>query len=343
MKLLVTGGAGFIGSAFVRLVAGQKFDIAVVDKLSYAGDLERIKSVSSQIRFHEIDLLDSASLEEVFKAESPEAVVHFAAETHVDRSILHPKQFIESNVMGMFNLLESSVKHSVKRFVQISTDEVYGELPADKKLKFKEGDPPLPNSPYSATKVSADMLARAYQKTYSLPVVTVRPSNNYGPWQYPEKLIPLLIAKAILDEKMPVYGKGENVRTWLFVEDCAQAILKVLEAGRVGREYNVGSDEEKRNIEVIRSILKLLGKGDDLIEFVPDRPAHDFRYAVETNRIKTELGWSPKTSFESGLEKTVNWYRQNEKWLMEKKRAVESFVQELRENFAKMSAKKPRA
>jgi dTDP-glucose 4,6-dehydratase len=336
MNLLVTGGAGFIGSAFVRLAAESGLRPPVVDKLTYAGDLQRLLEVSQGMRIFQTDIADEEALEEVFTKVRPSAVVHFAAETHVDRSILSPREFVVSNVVGTTNLLSLSLKHGIERFVHISTDEVYGELPADKAVTFKETDPLLPNSPYSASKAAADMFARAYSKTFGLPCVTVRPSNNFGPYQYPEKLIPLTIARILNGEKIPVYGKGENIRTWLFVEDCVAGILRVLQDGRPGEIYNIGSREERQNIEIVKSLLDLLGGGEDLIEFVPDRPGHDYRYAVDTSKIERELGWSPAHSLKDGLSKTVQWYCDNRDWLFGKKAETEIFVKALRESYREL-------
>jgi dTDP-glucose 4,6-dehydratase len=339
MKLLVTGGAGFIGSAFIREANKRGYDIALVDKLSYAGDLARLEKAKEKVRRYKTDICDFESLGQIYEKERPEAVVHFAAETHVDRSILFPQDFVLANVVGTANLLQLAHKYEVKKFIHISTDEVYGELPADKGLKFKETDSLLPNSPYSASKASADMFVRSFQKTFGLPAIIIRPSNNYGPWQYPEKLIPLAIARVLSGEKIPVYGKGENIRTWFFVEDCAGAILNVLEKGRVGEIYNIGSLEEKRNIELVEKLLSLLGKGKESIEFVPDRPGHDFRYAVDISKIKSHTGWTPRVFFDEGLERTVKWYLENKDWLFKKRAEAEEFVTELKKNFAQQKKK----
>jgi dTDP-glucose 4,6-dehydratase len=336
MRILVTGGAGFIGSAFVRLAAGRGLDVAVVDKLTYAGDPERLAVVSEKTRFHKVDIADEDALAQIFQKERPSAVVHFAAETHVDRSIISPREFILSNVTGTANLLHLSLAHGVSRFVHLSTDEVYGELLSASTGRFREEDPLLPNSPYSATKAGADMLARAFHRTYELPVITVRPSNNYGPWQYPEKLLPLTIAKALLGERIPVYGKGDNVRSWLFVEDCAKGVLALLEKGEPGQIYNIGSDEERPNLEVVRKVLSLLGKDESLVEFVPDRPGHDFRYAVDAAKIRAQTGWRPECHFERGLAHTVEWYTTHTEWLMRKKSEAEGFVALLRAHYASM-------
>jgi len=337
MRVLVTGGAGFIGSDLVRRLPGEGFRVSVVDKLTYAGDPRRIEEVRDRVSFYRQDIVDLEGLEEVFERERPEVVVHYAAETHVDRSILDPDAFVKANVIGTFNLLRLSLKYGVRKFVHISTDEVYGELPLDGDLKFVEDSPLRPNSPYSASKASAEMLVRSFVETYGLPAVVIRASNAYGPWQYPEKLIPLSVARLLSNEKIPVYGTGRNVRTWLFVEDFTEAVLKVMEKGREGEIYNVGSNEEKRNLEVIRKLLELLNKSEEFMEFVPDRPGHDLRYAVDITKIRRELGWKPKVDFEEGMRRTVEWYLENRDWLLEKKREVEAFVARLRDEFARMS------
>lgn len=316
MKLLITGGAGFIGSEFVRQAVKRGYEAIVVDSLTYAGDLERLREVEDSIKFYRVDIADYSSLGYVFEREKPEVVVHFAAESHVDRSILEPHIFIRTNVEGTFNLLELSKTFGVKRFINISTDEVYGDLGDEG--KFTEDSPFKPNSPYSVSKASADMLGRAYYRTYGLPVITVRPSNNYGQWQYPEKLIPVVIVRAMKDEPIPVYGKGLNVREWLYVSDCAEAVMEIMEKGREGEAYNVASGIEKRNIEVVKSILDILGKPYSLIQFVKDRPGHDYRYSMDTSKVEREIGWRAKTGFEEGLEKTVRWYLDNFDWVERK-------------------------
>ena len=340
MKVLVTGGAGFIGSFFVHECLQNGLHVTGLDKLTYAADTGRMGDVIKKIRLYEADISEGQTAERLIKRTRPDAIVHFAAETHVDRSILFPEDFIKTNVVGTFNLLNASISGKVKKFVHISTDEVYGELTSEKGIKFNEESPLMPNSPYSASKASADTLVRAFSKTYGLQAVTVRPSNNYGPWQYPEKLIPLTMAKALLGEKIPVYGKGANIRTWLYAGDCAQAILKVLEKGKPGEIYNVGSDEEKRNIDVVKSILGMLGLAEELIEFVPDRPGHDFRYALDSSKSRKKLGWKPGHGFEAGLEKTVCWFRDNKGWLFRKKKETDAFVKKLRKTFAAHGAKK---
>ncbi|HCP10145.1 MAG TPA: dTDP-glucose 4,6-dehydratase [Thermodesulfobacterium commune] len=321
MRLLVTGGAGFIGSAFVRLFASE-YVIGIVDALTYAGDLERLSEIDNKLyEFYKVDITDRKTLRKVFEDFRPDAVLHFAAESHVDRSIIEPERFIKTNVEGTFNLLELAKEFKVERFVNVSTDEVYGEL--GEEGNFTEESSLKPNSPYSVSKASADMLGRAYYRTYGLPVITVRPSNNYGPWQYPEKLIPVVIVKAVKNEPVPVYGKGMNIREWLFVEDCAEAIKIVLERGQEGEVYNISSGEEKRNIEVVKEILRLLGKNEDLIKFVKDRPGHDYRYSTDSTKIRNELGWKSSVNFQEGLKKTVEWYLNNMDWVEKKTRELE--------------------
>jgi dTDP-glucose 4,6-dehydratase len=323
LKLLVTGGAGFIGSEFVREGVKRGYDIVVVDKLTYAGDLERLKEVEENITFYKADITNKEFIEHIFKTEKPKVVVHFAAESHVDRSILDASPFIKTNVEGTQVLLDVAKDIGVDKFINIATDEVYGEL--GEEGTFKEDSPLVPNSPYSSSKAAADMLGRAYYKTYKLPVITVRPSNNYGPWQYPEKLIPVVILKAFNNEKIPVYGTGQNVREWLYVSDCAEAIFEIMEKGKIGEIYNVGSNQERRNIDVVKTILKLLHKKEDLIEFVKDRPGHDFRYSLDTTKIKNELGWEAKTTFEEGIEKTVKWYIENMAWVEKKLKYLKEY------------------
>ena len=316
MRMLITGGAGFIGSEFVRQAVKKGHQVAVVDKLTYAGDLERLSEVRKDITFYKADISNQEFIEHIFEKENPEVVVHFAAESHVDRSLLDPYPFISSNVLGTQVLLEVSKAKGVELFVNMSTDEVYGDL--GKEGSFTEGSPLKPNSPYSVSKASADMLGRAYYRSFGLPVVTIRASNNYGPWQYPEKFVPVIILKALRDEKIPVYGDGTNVREWLYVTDCAEGIMAAIDRGKAGEIYNIGSKEEKQNIEVAKAILKLLGKGEELIEFVKDRPGHDFRYSLDTTKAKRELGWEAKTSFDEGLKKTIEWYIEHLKWAQDK-------------------------
>jgi len=316
VRMLITGGAGVIGSEFVRQAVRKGHRVAVVDKLTYAGDLERLSEVRKDITFYKADISNQEFIEHIFEKENPEVIVHFAAESHVDRSLLDPYPFISSNVLGTQVLLEVSKAKGVELFVNMSTDEVYGDL--GKEGTFTEESPLKPNSPYSTTKASADMLGRAYYRSFGLPVVTIRASNNYGPWQYPEKFVPVIILKALHDEKIPVYGDGTNVREWLYVTDCAEGIMAAIDRGKAGEIYNIGSKEEKQNIEVAKAILQLLGKGEELIEFVKDRPGHDFRYSLDTTKAKRELGWEAKTSFDEGLKKTVEWYIEHLKWAQDK-------------------------
>jgi len=316
VRMLITGGAGFIGSEFVRQAVRKGHRVVVVDKLTYAGDLERLNEVRKDITFYKADISNQEFIEHIFEKENPEVIVHFAAESHVDRSLLDPYPFISSNVLGTQVLLEVSKAKGVELFVNMSTDEVYGDL--GKEGSFTEESPLKPNSPYSTTKASADMLGRAYYRSFGLPVVTIRASNNYGPWQYPEKFVPVIILKALRDEKIPVYGDGTNVREWLYVTDCAEGIMAAIDRGEAGEIYNIGSKEEKQNIEVAKAILKLLGKGEELIEFVKDRPGHDFRYSLDTTKAKRELGWEAKTSFDEGLKKTIEWYIEHLKWAQDK-------------------------
>ncbi|HIE59540.1 MAG TPA: dTDP-glucose 4,6-dehydratase [Persephonella sp.] len=323
MKLLVTGGAGFIGSEFVRQAIRKGFETVVVDKLTYAGDLERLKNVKDKIKFYKADIANREFIEYIVKVEKPDIIVHWAAESHVDRSILDASPFIDTNVKGTQILLDVAKDNNIKLFVNIATDEVYGELGKDG--QFYETTPLNPNSPYSVSKASADMLGRAYHRTYKLPVITVRPSNNYGWWQYPEKLIPVVILKALNEEPIPLYGTGENVREWLFVSDCVEAVFEIINKGKVGEIYNVGSGEERKNIDVVKSILKALNKSEDLITFVKDRPGHDFRYSLNTDKIQKETGWKAKIKFEEGIEKTVQWYLDNMKWVENKLKYLKNF------------------
>jgi dTDP-glucose 4,6-dehydratase len=315
-RLLVTGGAGFIGSEFVRQGIMRGYNVAVIDKISYAGDLERLKDIKDDVAFYKVDITSRESVENVFAREKPDTVAHWAAESHVDRSIEDASPFLDTNIKGTQILLDVSRHFEVKRFVNISTDEVYGDLKKDG--QFDETTPLNPSSPYSVSKASADMIGRAYLRTYGLPVITVRPSNNYGPWQYPEKLIPVVILKALNNDIIPVYGKGENVREWLYVSDCADAVFEILEKGKAGEIYNVGSGEEKRNIDVVKTILRILGKPEGLIEFVKDRLGHDFRYSLNSDKISRHLGWKAKTSFSEGIEKAVKWYVDNLEWVRNK-------------------------
>jgi len=318
MRILVTGGAGFIGSAFIRLLLADstaKFEIVNFDALTYAGNLENLVSVShdSRYRFVHADLCDADAVEAAFAEAEPEAVVHFAAESHVDRSILSPKPVVDTNFIGTFHLLEAARRHAIGRFLHVSTDEVYGSI--DEPADADEGYPLLPSSPYSASKAGSDLLALSYFTTYKLPVRVTRASNNYGPYQFPEKLIPLMISNALEDKPLPVYGDGLQVRDWLYVDDHCRAIRAVLERGRDGQIYNVGGSRALPNIEVIHKILAATGKPESLLETVQDRPGHDRRYAITTEKLSRETGWRAEVEFEAGLAQTVDWYKANSEWL----------------------------
>ena len=319
MKILVTGGAGFIGSNFIFYMRRKHPDDTLVclDKLTYAGNLETLASVMDQpdFRFIRADIADREAVYRIFEAEKPDVVVNFAAESHVDRSIENPAVFLETNVMGTQVLLDACRKYGIQRYHQVSTDEVYGDLPLDRPdLFFTEQTPLHTSSPYSASKASADLLCNAYQRTYGLPITISRCSNNYGPYQFPEKLIPLMIANALADKPLPVYVEGLNVRDWLYVEDHCAAIDLILEKGKVGQVYNIGGHNEMKNIDIVKRILGLLGKPESLITYVTDRKGHDMRYAIDPAYIHQELGWLPKTRFEDGIQKTVRWYLDNRSW-----------------------------
>ncbi|HUY13353.1 MAG TPA: dTDP-glucose 4,6-dehydratase [Terriglobia bacterium] len=316
MRIIVTGGAGFIGSNFIHffLKANPDAQIINLDKLTYAGNLDNLSRVQSHpnYRFVKGDVADKGLLNSLLDA-SVDAIVHFAAETHVDRSIAGGAEFVQTNVLGTFNLLETARQRRVERFVYVSTDEVYGSLGPG---EFASEDSPLqPNSPYAATKGAADLLARSFWHTYRFPVLTTRSSNNYGPWQFPEKLIPLMIAQALEGKKLPVYGDGLNERDWIFVEDHCRAIARVLEAGRPGEIYNIGYGQPVTNLEIIRRLLQILNKPGHLIEFVADRPGHDRRYALNTQKLRSELAWEPAVELESGLKETVQWYQSHASWI----------------------------
>jgi len=311
--ILVTGGAGFIGSNFIKLVL-QKTDYSVVnfDKLTYAGNLENLKEITSNYQFIKGDIADSTDLHLLDKYEL-DYIINFAAETHVDRSIDSPNIFTHTNVLGTQNLLNLALKKKVSNFVQISTDEVYGSIGTAE--PSTENSVLNPTSPYSASKTAADLIALSYHKTFDLKLNITRCSNNYGPFQFPEKLIPLMINNARNDKALPVYGDGKNIRDWIYVEDHCEAVLSVMEKGRSGEIYNIGGNAEKQNLEVVQLILNVLNKPEELIRFVTDRKAHDRRYAIDFSKITTELGWKPKTDFKSGMEKTINWYLSNKAWL----------------------------
>lgn len=316
MKILVTGGAGFIGSCFVRLtLANSSFEICNVDALTYAGNLENLASVAgnANYRFIKADLCDLEGLRAIFADSKPDAVVHFAAESHVDRSIFAPQPVFETNLRGTFNLLETMRAQPVKRFVHVSTDEVYGSL--EPPYEADENYPLQPSSPYSAAKAGSDLLALGYFKTYKMPVVVTRASNNYGPYQFPEKLIPLMITNALEDKPLPVYGDGMQIRDWLYVEDHCRAILAILDKGRDGEIYNIGGNRSLPNKTVVDQILAITGKPRELIKYVTDRPGHDRRYALSSEKLTRETGWSPQMDFERGLKATVEWYQASQDWI----------------------------
>jgi dTDP-glucose 4,6-dehydratase len=314
MKLLVTGGAGFIGSCFVR-IALPRWEVTVLDKLTYAGNLENLAQVASSpgFRFVRADICDSAAVRQAFEETRPDAVVHFAAESHVDRSILSPAPVFETNLRGTFELLEAARALRTPRFLHVSTDEVYGSI--EPPHEADENYPLRASSPYSASKAGSDLLALSYHTTYRMPVVVTRASNNYGPYQFPEKLIPLMIARALDGKPLPVYGDGQQIRDWLYVEDHCRAILAVLERGREGEIYNIGGSRSLPNLDVVRRILEATGRDESLIEFVTDRPGHDRRYALSSEKVMRETGWRPAVDFEAGLAETVEWYRANSGWV----------------------------
>ncbi|MEQ1560825.1 MAG: dTDP-glucose 4,6-dehydratase [Methyloglobulus sp.] len=336
MKILITGGAGFIGSALVRHVLGNTdHHVVNLDKLTYAGNLESLKSVEANPRyqFEQADICDAATVKQLLDKHQPDVIMHLAAESHVDRSIDGPAEFITTNIVGTYSLVEAARnywqnlavdKKAKFRFHHISTDEVYGDLPNDDSL-FTEETPYSPSSPYSASKASSDHIVRAWHRTYGLPVVVTNCSNNYGPYHFPEKLIPLVILNALDGKPLPVYGDGKQVRDWLYVDDHARALLTVVETGKIGETYNIGGHNEKENITVVRTICSILeelhpqkpgsiSKYEDLITFVKDRPGHDLRYAIDAGKIANELGWTPEETFETGLKKTVQWYLDNMDW-----------------------------
>ena len=319
MKIVVTGGAGFIGSNFIFYMLGKhpEHQLICLDKLTYAGDLATLSSVMEHpnFRFVRGDIADRVAVYGLFEAEKPDVVVNFAAESHVDRSIENPGVFLQTNVIGTQVLLDACRKYGVQRFHQVSTDEVYGDLPLDRPdLLFTEETPLHTSSPYSASKAGADLLVQAYHRTFGVPTTISRCSNNYGPYQFPEKLIPLMIANALADKPLPVYGEGLNVRDWLYVEDHCAAIDLILERGRPGQVYNIGGHNERRNIDIVKLICKELGKAESLITYVTDRKGHDMRYAIDPTFIHRELGWLPETKFEDGIQKTIRWYLDNRGW-----------------------------
>ena len=331
MKILITGGAGFIGSAVVRRAIRDGHSVVNVDALTYAACLENVASVADApgYAFEQADIRDRAALDCIFAAHDPDAVMHLAAESHVDRSIDGPGTFIETNITGTFNMLEAARAHWTRkgkpagfRFHHISTDEVFGSLPADPAVRFTEDTPYDPRSPYSASKAASDHLVRAWHETYGLPVVLTNCSNNYGPFHFPEKLVPVIILNALAGKPLPIYGNGANIRDWLYVEDHAEALLVVLQKGKLGRSYNIGGENERTNLELVRTLCTILdekrplntGSYADQITFVADRPGHDARYAIDPGRIRAELGWRPSVTVEEGLALTVQWYLDNADW-----------------------------
>ena len=319
MKVLITGGAGFIGSNFIFYMRKKHpdYNLLCVDALTYAGNLATLDSVMKdpKFKFIKADIADRKAIYGIFEEEKPDVVVNFAAESHVDRSIENPSIFLQTNVMGTQVMLDACRKYGVQRYHQVSTDEVYGDLPLDRPdLFFTEQTPLHTSSPYSASKASADLLCNAYQRTYGMPITISRCSNNYGPYQFPEKLIPLMIANALAGKALPVYGEGLNVRDWLYVEDHCAAIDLILEHGKVGEVYNIGGHNEMKNIDIVKRILAILDKPESLITHVGDRKGHDMRYAIDPTFIHNELGWLPATKFEDGIQKTVQWYLDNKPW-----------------------------
>ena len=319
MKILVTGGAGFIGSNFIYFLLKKhpEDEIICVDSLTYAGNLSTLEEAfkNKNFSFYKIDICDRKNIYSLFEERQPDVVVNFAAESHVDRSIVDPEIFLRTNIIGTAVLMDASKKYGIKRFHQVSTDEVYGDLPLDRPdLFFLETTPIHTSSPYSSSKASADLLVMAYNRTYGLPVTISRCSNNYGPYQFPEKLIPLVIANCLANKPLPVYGKGENVRDWLYVEDHCKAIDLIIRKGTVGEIYNIGGHNEMKNIDIVKLICKELNKPESLITYVTDRKGHDQRYAIDPTKIHNELGWLPETKFADGIKMTIKWYLDNKKW-----------------------------
>lgn len=340
MKVLITGGAGFIGSNYAHYTFENHpdWEIVVLDKLTYAGNLDNITSLLGNDRFSfvEGDIADKDFIDRLFEKEKFDAVVNFAAETHVDRSITGPGIFVLTNIVGTHNLLEAARANSVKRYHQVSTDEVYGDLGTDSTDLFTEDTPIAPNCPYAASKASADLLVRSYFETYEFPATISRCSNNYGPYQFPEKLIPYFFRLISEGKQVPVYGDGKNVRDWLFVLDHCKAIDTILEKGKIGEVYNIGGNNEKTNLEITQFLLNFLGKDDSLIMFVDDRLAHDRRYAIDASKMKRDLGWEPSVDFKEGIQKTFNWYKENPEW-------VAKLIDNLEERKHKKVSKTPQA
>ncbi len=320
MKFLVTGGAGFIGSNYMHYVVNKYPEdyFVCLDALTYAGNYNNIKDLEGKdnYKFVHGDITDSEFVEKLFDEENFDIVINFAAESHVDNSIKNPRLFLITNIIGTQTLMDAARRHNIKRYHQVSTDEVYGDLPLDRPdLLFTESTPLHTSSPYSSSKASADLLVMAYHRTYGLPVTISRCSNNYGPYQFPEKLIPVVISKALNDEKIPVYGKGENVRDWIHVIDHNIGVDLIVRNGKVGEVYNLGGHSERTNLEVVKTILKQLGKSEDLIEYVTDRPGHDLRYAIDSTKVEKELNWDRTYTFESGIKETIDWYVNNQDWI----------------------------
>ena len=320
MKILVTGGAGFIGSNYMHYVVNKYPEdyFVCLDALTYAGNYNNIKDLETKnnYKFVKMDIRDEQSINELFDEEDFDVVINFAAESHVDNSIKNPSIFIDTNIQGTRVLLDASRKHDIKRYHQVSTDEVYGDLPLDRKdLLFTENTPIHTSSPYSSSKAAADLFVMAYYRTFGLPVTISRCSNNYGPYQFPEKLIPVVISKALNNENIPVYGKGENVRDWIHVIDHNIGVDLIVRNGVVGQVYNLGGHSERTNLEVVKTILKQMGKSEDLITYVTDRPGHDLRYAIDSSKVEKELGWNRTYTFEEGIKETVDWYLNNEEWI----------------------------
>lgn len=319
MKIIVTGGAGFIGGNFVHHMINKytEYEIICLDALTYAGNMETLEPVIDKPNFKFVkgDIADRGFVYQLLEREKPDIIVNFAAESHVDRSIEDPEVFLRTNYIGTSVLLDACRKYGIKRYHQVSTDEVYGDLPLDRSdLFFTEETPIHTSSPYSASKAAADLLVQAYHRTYGLPVTISRCSNNYGPYHFPEKLIPLMIANCLNDKPLPVYGKGENVRDWLYVEDHCSAIDLIIHNGKIGEVYNIGGHNERTNLQVVKTIIRALGKSEDLITYVADRLGHDMRYAIDPTKIKTEMGWEPTTLFDEGIKKTIEWYLDNKQW-----------------------------
>lgn len=319
MTIIVTGGAGFIGSNFIfhMLKAYPEYRIVCLDALTYAGNLTTLAPVMGAVnfRFVKANITDRQAVYSLFEEEKPDMVVNFAAESHVDRSIENPEVFLDTNIKGTAVLMDACLKYGIQRFHQVSTDEVYGDLPLDRpELPFTEETPLHTSSPYSSSKASADLLVQAYHRTYGLPITISRCSNNYGPYHFPEKLIPLMIANALNDKPLPVYGEGLNVRDWLYVEDHCKAIDLIIHKGRIGEVYNIGGHNEMRNIDIVKIICKALDKPESLITYVTDRKGHDMRYAIDPTKIHQELGWLPETNFAEGIQKTIKWYLENKEW-----------------------------